>query len=43
MGLAGIVVAVLVALIVAAVMAWGAFGALVRAGRFLWRLLAKAK
>ena len=39
MGLAAIFAVVLIVLAIVVVMLWGAFGALVRVGRFLWRLL----
>ncbi|MFC1909285.1 hypothetical protein ACFLXD_05475 [Chloroflexota bacterium] len=39
MGLAVIIGVVLIALAIVAVMIWGAFGALVHVGRYLWRLL----
>ena len=39
MGLAIIIGVVLIALAIVVVMLWGAFGALARVSRFLWRLL----
>ena len=41
MGIAVAFGVVLIALAIAVVMLWGAFEALVRLGRFLWRLLAE--